>query len=428
MTDFDPQTHIPTCPSHLYPLLALFAAHGEHAYPVGGCVRDILRGVQPQDWDVAVTTAPDATVAICEAAGYRTVPTGIKHGTVTVLLPLNGDPADRDGAYEPVECTTCRTEGSYSDGRHPDSVAFTDRIEDDLSRRDFTINAMALTQGEEPDTLTVLDPFGGQTDLTRGIIRCVGDPDTRFAEDALRMLRAVRFAVRLGFAMEEETRAAIQRQSEGLSRISRERIGEEFGKILCSSDPERGVVLLRELGLLSHVLPASHDIRDAGRLAELPAIPALRLACLLRHAPAEAIEGDTAALRLPNAARRDVRVLTHACTLRLPVTPRGAREWRHINGALAVPALLVCLAGTVPGTPAHVAYERLLALVERSEASDEPVNMDHLAIGGRDLIALGFKPGRLLQDILCDLLELVWEDPEKNTYDELINEAEKRKD
>ena len=198
-------------PSYLAPLLSLFASHGERAFPVGGCVRDTLMGVPPHDWDVAVTTIPNDTMAICHAAGYRTVPTGLKHGTVTILVPLSGDPADRDGPYEMIECTTCRTEGGYSDGRHPDAVSFTGRIEDDLSRRDFTVNAMAfMTEG---DGLAVLDLFGGREDLKNGVIRAVGDPDTRFTEDALRLMRAVRFAVKLGFTIEENTYAAICRRA-----------------------------------------------------------------------------------------------------------------------------------------------------------------------------------------------------------------------
>ena len=165
----------PTCPPYLSSLLDLFASHGEAAYPVGGCVRDTLMGIPPHDWDVAVTTPPETTQALCQAAGLRVIPTGIKHGTVSVLLPISGDLADRESPYELIECTTCRTEGGYTDGRHPDAVTFTGLIEDDLSRRDFTVNAMAFTQGKEG--LSVLDLFNGQADLQGGVIRAVGDPD-----------------------------------------------------------------------------------------------------------------------------------------------------------------------------------------------------------------------------------------------------------
>ena len=188
-------------PAHVHTILRLFASHGEHAYPVGGCVRDTLMGIPPHDWDVAVTTPPEVTAAICEEAGFRTIPTGIRHGTITVLVPHSGTPTDRDGGYDLIECTTCRTEGGYSDGRRPDGVSFTGRITDDLSRRDFTVNAMAfdcLSEGHsaEEQELSVLDLFGGRKDLENRVIRAVGDPDTRFLEDGLRLLRAVRFAVR----------------------------------------------------------------------------------------------------------------------------------------------------------------------------------------------------------------------------------------
>ncbi len=314
-------------PAYLVPLLCLFAAHGEAAYPVGGCVRDSLRGVEPHDWDIAVTTPPEETEALCRSAGYRVVPTGIAHGTLTVLAPLSADPADRTGAYAPVECTTCRTEGGYTDSRHPDRVSFTGRIEDDPSRRDFTVNAMAFvispqnspcrnraatvaqpcneyakiayidrntpadapagTEAAAPAATTpcavapaisalsapaVLDLFGGQADLTAGIIRCVGDPDTRFEEDALRILRAVRFAARLGFAIEPATAAAIVRRRDGLARISRERVADELIKILCSPAPERGVAMLYALGLLPYVLPRGASPAFGG--AETPTAPA----------------------------------------------------------------------------------------------------------------------------------------------------------
>lgn len=407
-------------PSYLVPLLSLFASHGERAFPVGGCVRDTLMGVKPHDWDVAVTTVPHDTMALCHAAGYRTIPTGLKHGTVTVLVPHSGDPADRAGSYDLIECTTCRTEGGYSDGRHPDAVSFTGRIEDDLSRRDFTVNAMALmTEGE---LLTVLDLFGGQNDLKNGIIRAVGDPDTRFTEDALRLMRAVRFAVKLGFTIEENTYAAICRRAEGLARISRERISEEFQKILTSPEPERGVQLLTDTGLLPYVLPRGISPKGMGGLSSLPADFTVRMACLLWEMDYDGVQENLAGLRLSNAVRKDI--LAIACSYIRTLRPDAlcARQWRHGLGENALPALAVRAAR------GDAAAEELAGLVKLSIAKNEPVRIADLDINGTDLIALGFKPGRLLQDILCDLLEVVWKDPAKNTREELIKEALKRKD
>ncbi|MBQ9150772.1 MAG: hypothetical protein IJX72_00875 [Clostridia bacterium] len=414
------------CPEYLRPLLALFASHGERAYPVGGCVRDTLMGVPPHDWDVAVTTVPHTTMAICHAAGYRTVPTGLKHGTVTILVPHSGIPTDRESAYDLIECTTCRTEGGYSDGRHPDSVSFTGRIEDDLSRRDFTVNAMAFV--EEGNRLDVLDFFGGRDDLQNRIIRCVGDPDTRFTEDALRLMRAVRFAVKLGFTVETDTRAAILRKAEGLARISRERISDEFQKILISPDPERGVTLLCELGLMPYVLPHGISPCGMGKLSSLPADFVLRMACLQWGMSGDRVEENLAGLRLSNAVRKDILSITRSIAMEVKATPKKAREWRHDKGDLTLPALAVRRAQESEDPAAITELDALVRLVEASVDQNEPVRISDLAINGNDLIALGFKPGRLLQDILCDLLEAVWNDPAKNTREELIKEALKRQD
>ncbi len=453
-------------PAYLSPLLSLFAAHGAYAYPVGGCVRDTLMGREPHDWDVAVTTPPEETVAICRAAGYRTVPTGMKHGTVTVLMPHSGDPHDRTGAYEPVECTTCRTEGGYSDGRHPDCVAFTDRIEDDLSRRDFTVNAMAFVRDEATGGMSVLDPFGGRDDLQARFIRCVGEPDTRFSEDALRILRAVRFAVRLGFTIHADTMAAIRRGADGLARISRERIGDEFGKILCSPAPDRGILWLDELGLMPHILPYGYARGGVGQLSTIqsrrmcagadanaaahvtanatanateamadtkhptvePSLPALRIACLQWGLATSDVERNLTALRLPNAVRRDVLAVCAARELPVRPTPYMARVWRSTLGALAESALLVRRAHSeLQGTEA-ADTDALRSLVAASEAAHEPVRTVDLAINGRDLLALGYQPGRGLQVTLQALLEVVWEDPRKNTREALIEEAIRRKE
>ena len=412
----------PICPSYLAPLLTLFAAHGEQAFPVGGCVRDTLMGIPPHDWDVAVTTIPNETMAICHAAGYRTVPTGLKHGTVTVLTPHSGDPKDREGSYEMIECTTCRTEGGYSDGRHPDAVAFTGLIEDDLSRRDFTVNAMAFTHAE--GGLSVLDLFGGQDDLKNRIIRAVGDPDTRFCEDALRLMRGVRFAVKLGFTIEEKTYTAICRRAEGLARISRERISEEFQKILTSPEPERGIQLLTETGLLPYVLPHGISPMGTGKLSSLPADFTTRMACLMWGKDDIKAQENLAGLRLPNTVRKDILTLTRSAVMEVGATPKQARQWRHALGELALPALSVRRAREEDTAET----DALIRMVEASMEKNEPVRIADLDINGTDLISLGFKPGRLLQDILCDLLEVVWNEPTKNSREELIKEAMARKD
>jgi tRNA nucleotidyltransferase (CCA-adding enzyme) len=271
---------------------------------------------------------------------------------------------------------------------------------------------------EGTDEPSVLDLFGGREDLENGVIRAVGDPDTRFSEDALRLLRAVRFAVKLGFRIEENTRAAIGRQAEGLARVSRERISEEFQKILTSPRPEEGVALLTELGLMDHVLPGGFAPCGAGKLSALPAEFALRMAVIQWGVGSEALGRNLAGLRLPNAVSKQIQTLVRPTLLPSAVTPREARQWRHALGELALPALTVRMARDSSADLAAF-YE----LVRASEERGEPVRIADLAVDGHDLMALGFKPGRPLQDVFCDLLEVIWNDPTKNTRETLLQEA-----
>lgn len=394
------------CPPAVRELLLHFAELSVGAYPVGGCVRDALMGIPPHDWDVAVTSLPEQTMAVCQSLGYRVIPTGIAHGTVTVLTD--------DG---PVECTTCRTEGGYSDGRHPDTVSFTGRLTDDLSRRDFTVNAMAA-ELQSNGSFTIIDLFGGQTDLAAGRIRCVGDPDTRLSEDALRVMRAVRFAVKLGFHICPDTSAALVRQGKGLARISRERISMELQKILCSPSPERGIALLTELDLMPHVLSCGISAEGTGHLSALPTDFALRCACLLFRMPAQGLKENLHGLRLSNETAAQISILASA---RLPIgnDMTAARRLRHACGELAIPFLDICAAHG-QDTAA------LRACVQASEQNRDCVSISDLAVSGRDLMAIGACPGKALGDLLSHLLDTVMEEPSKNNFDELIKEARRR--
>lgn len=230
---------------------------GHQAYVVGGGVRDALLGRSPKDWDVATDAPPERVQQLFP----KTVATGIEFGTVTVLVGPGqraaeppADPAS-DGivgeANAPgVEVTTFRGESGYIDGRHPDAVQFIGRIQDDLVRRDFTVNAIAYDPAQD----VVVDPYGGRADLDDRLIRAVGDPDERFHEDGLRVLRAVRIAVELGFTIEDKTRQALRRHGDRLLQISRERIGQEWCRMLAAPDAGRGLSLLHELDLLRFVL------------------------------------------------------------------------------------------------------------------------------------------------------------------------------
>lgn len=205
-------------PKSVRAIVGILKKEGFEAYPVGGCVRDSLLGEEPKDWDVTTIARPEKVMGIFEAQrGYKVFPTGLKHGTVTVV---------HEG--EPYEVTTFRTEGTYKDHRRPDAVEFTSRVEEDLRRRDFTVNAMAYDIYDE----YVIDPYGGVSDLEKGLIRCVGNPSTRFDEDALRILRALRFSSVLGFEIEEDSRKSLVELRETLNLIAVERIKGEMDKLL----------------------------------------------------------------------------------------------------------------------------------------------------------------------------------------------------
>ena len=223
-------------PQPVREMLALLRESGHAPYLVGGCVRDLLRGAEPDDYDMTSDARPEEVMALFGADAH---PTGLMHGTVTLVR----------GGFA-VEHTTERCDGAYRDSRHPESVRFTSSIEEDLARRDFTVNAIALSADGR-----LVDPFGGQADLRASVLRCVGDPARRFAEDALRILRLLRFASVLGFSVEENTARAARERRDGLRAIAHERVYAELNKLLCGENvtavhrmmPDYGGETMRDL-------------------------------------------------------------------------------------------------------------------------------------------------------------------------------------
>jgi len=209
------------CPKYINTAVLLLSKRGFDAYAVGGCVRDTIMGNTPNDWDMTTSATPEETIRTFH--GYKTIPTGIKHGTVTVIIDGN-----------PVEITTMRIDGEYTDNRRPDEVIFTEKIEEDLSRRDFTVNAMAYNNDKG-----IIDPFDGQGDIKRKIIKCVGNPDKRFNEDALRIIRALRFASVLGFDIDNDTAESIRNNYTLLGNVAKERIRVELIKLLSGKNVEK---------------------------------------------------------------------------------------------------------------------------------------------------------------------------------------------
>ena len=280
-------------PAAIEYVLRQLEAGGYEAYLVGGCVRDHLRGQAPSDFDVTTSALPDETERVF--AGDRVIETGLKHGTVTVL---------RDGM--PVEITTYRTEGAYSDGRHPDSVAFTRSLAEDLCRRDFTVNAIAMDVHGG-----IVDLYGGREDLAAGCLRAVGDPVTRFNEDALRILRAFRFAAKLGFAIEPATLAAAIALAPRLRMVSRERICAELTKLVCAPHAAEALTQMADGGVFDSLFDAPQINRRAlAYLSTLPARADIRLAALF-YGDARA-EMHIASLKPSGAFLRRAAGILHA--------------------------------------------------------------------------------------------------------------------
>jgi tRNA nucleotidyltransferase (CCA-adding enzyme) len=382
-------------PDGVLAVLERLQADGHEAYLVGGCVRDLVTGRLPQDWDVATQAVP----AQVQRLFQKVIPTGIAHGTVTVLVP---------GGQ--VEVTTYRVEAGYADGRRPDRVEFRRDLEEDLARRDFTINAMAF----DPRAKEFRDPFEGLEDLTRRRVRCVGDAAARFGEDGLRPLRAVRFATVLDFELEADTESAIPGALDVFRKVAQERVRDEFLKLLLAPGVARGLRLLSTTGLLSVAFPELEAVVRAGAGEAVAAVPAraeVRLAAFL--AGAEEPAAVLARLRLPARVVEEVRAL-----LANPV-PREAAAWSDADVRRWAAALgrdrveaAVDLA-TAGGLEAAI---KVRVHVEAALAAHPPLTVRELALGGRDVMeVLDVGPSPLVGEATRWLLDQVLEDPSRNT-------------
>ena len=370
-------------PKYVIHILNTLERSGYEARLVGGCVRDTLLHRRPNDWDVATAAAPEAVTELFE----RTVPTGIRHGTVTVLY---GGSA--------CEVTTYRVEGAYSDHRRPDSVRFTSRLEEDLSRRDFTINAMAMDA-----SLALTDPFGGREDLSRRLIRCVGDSHERFTEDALRMLRAVRFAAQLDFALDSAALEAIAGCAPLCSALSPERVAAELRAVLASRDPDM-VWLMADLGLLNAWLTPREGERT--HLGALPRCARLAHFCSDLSRCGSITSTDTF-LRSLRMDTRSVKI----CSAAAEILASGSRDYKRLLRDYGEDAVLA----------SYPKSRRLRAVLR----SGECWSLASLAITGGELAALGYA-GRELGEELRRLLEHVIDCPEDNRPEILCKLASER--
>lgn len=392
--------------------LLLDALHGagHAAYAVGGCVRDSLLGLDPHDWDLCTSARPEQVMELF--GEEKCIPTGLQHGTVTV----------KQGGRL-YETTTFRTEGAYSDGRHPDAVCFVPDVREDLARRDFTINAMAYSAEKG-----LIDPFGGRDDLAAHLVRAVGEPERRFEEDALRILRLYRFAARFGFAIDPATGAAARALGPHLDCVSAERIQEELLKLLAA--PRPGSYL--EPAVLAVILPELEPEKQPERFAELcrtidrieptaENVPA-RLAALLWPLGEAGARKALRKLKCSNALTDEVTALEREA----PGTPGSEMQLtaKRLLGRYELPTIqrltALCSARHPEQTGALAA---LRAEAEQLTAENACCRVSQLAVNGRDLMAAGVRPGPGLRQVLNALLEAVITGQTPNEKDALLAAA-----
>ena len=426
----------------------IFQEHGHRLYLVGGAVRDYLMGIDNDDWDFATDARPDEVMAMFP---HHVIPTGLQHGTVTVRF--------RRQSYE---VTTFRSEGAYSDSRHPDSVTFVRSLESDLERRDFTINAFAA------DALdgTILDYHDGRGDLRRRLVRAIGDPQERFGEDALRMLRACRFAARLDFDIERDTFEAIRRNSSSIVKVSAERIREELYKTLMSDNAVKGIELMRTSGLLDHILPelvACGGVEQGGLhsmdvyhhcLATLRCActhrypPMVRLAALLHdigkpgcrkeHDGGYTFYGhDKEGARMVDALMRRLKasnderelvtrlVREHMFNYTSQWSDGALRRFvARVSDALE-PLIQLRIADALAISP-DASLDSLWEMERRIEEirkRNDALGIRDLAVDGHDLMAIGIPAGPRLGRTLSALLDAVMDDPSLNRRETLLEMA-----
>lgn len=430
-------------------IIKTLQAAGFEAYAVGGCVRDSLLGRTPDDWDITTSAKPRQVKALFA----RTVDTGIAHGTVTVLQGRLG-----------YEVTTYRIDGAYEDGRHPKDVTFTASLEEDLKRRDFTVNAMAYNEEEG-----LVDLFGGREDMERGLLRCVGDPMERFAEDALRMMRAVRFSAQLDYVIEKDTMEAIRTLSGTLSKISAERIRTELVKLLASGHPERFRTCW-ETGMTAVFLPEFDRMMETGQnnphhcysvgehalctLRWVRPKPALRLAALLHdvgkpekkstdetgvdhfygHAQlgAEMTRKILRRLKFDNDTTDRVVRLVREHDRKIGLSAAQMRRAINRAGEDLFPDLFDLKEADLLAQSDYLRVEKreelacLRSLYGKVKEEGDCLSLKGLAVTGRDLISVGASPGPGLGALLKELLELVLEDPSCNEKQTLLEAARSR--
>ncbi len=379
-------------PHHVEMIIRILQKNGYEAYAVGGCVRDTLLNREPGDWDITTSALPEQVKELF----HRTIDTGIEHGTVTIMMDHVG-----------YEVTTYRIDGEYEDGRHPKQVEFTSNLLEDLKRRDFTINAMAYSH-----STGIVDAFDGMGDLERKTIRCVGEAMERFTEDALRILRAIRFSAQLGFTIEEKTWAAIFKIAPNIAKVSKERIQVELTKTLLSEHPEY-LKQVYETGISTFVSDAFSRVpwQNLEIPSSLPKKKYVRWAAFLRLiTPQEAVQ-VLKDLKLDNDTILKVKTLVTWSGVELPNEAAAVRRAMSQMEPEVWDALMEL----------NNYDEEIRSLSEQIRKNGDCLSLKKLAVKGADLIAAGVKPGKEMGSILNQMLDLVLEHPEMNEKECLLN-------
>ena len=387
-------------------IISRLEKNGYEAYAVGGCVRDSILDRVPEDWDITTSAKPEEVKKLFQA----TIDTGLQHGTVTVVIEKEG-----------YEVTTFRLDGDYSDGRHPDRVAFTSSLTEDLKRRDFTINAMAYSENTG-----LIDRFDGEKDLEDGVIRAVGDAEERFSEDALRMLRAIRFAGQLNFDIAGKTFDAIKKLSPDISKVSVERIAKELEKLLLSGNPEY-ITLVYEAGIFEVIAPEIAELFkkeeiynsiEAVRRASYPekkGLYQIRTALFLERLGADSAAKLLKRFKLDNDTINTVKKLIGLLQRDIETSALEMRRTVKEAGHKIMPILLE--ARRAKGLCNNSELYR--KIIERGECT----SVSELKVNGRDLIEAGVPKGVMIGETLERLLESVIEHPELNTRESLLLEV-----
>ena len=393
-------------PEFVGKILAVLAHNGHTGYIVGGSLRDILLGLDPNDWDVTTSALPERVCEIFRAAGYLVVPTGIKHGTVTVIC---------DG--ESVEVTTFRSDGEYKDSRHPEKVTFTGDIAHDLSRRDFTVNAIAYNPREG-----LVDLFCGEDDIRKRLIRCVGEPEKRFEEDALRILRAFRFMSKLDFEIDGETLRGAQKMRNGLKKVSRERIFAEMSGLLMGKSAGRSLELMEKTGILTVIFEGYGEYLPSTQVIDrLSPVLSLRLAALFLNAPVNMRHEWINSLKMSNELKSQVLKLLETRNVRPEISLYGARRFLVRYGELSDLALeLLSLT--------DFSIDEFEPFLHSVQKEDFPKSIKELAVNGGDLMAVGIRSGEGLGELLEKLFDATLRDPSLNVREKLLEMTKSHKE